>query len=91
MTTQQGQTLRLDWTVNLGFALGLLLQFVGFTWYAAKLDERVTTQDQRLIKTEIRLQELDRDLLVRVARLEEKMAAILSSLQRVEKAIDARP
>lgn len=79
-----------DWTINLGFALGLLLQVVGFAWYAAKLDERVSQHDTRLQRTEQRLVDIDRDALVRLARVEEKLGALLGTMQRIERALDGR-
>lgn len=71
----------------------LVVQILGFAWYAAKLDSRVEALDGRITKSEaqLTLYERDaRDVGNRLVRLEEKSAAMLDILKRVERAIDRR-
>lgn len=80
------------WSLNrkvpVAIIITLVLQIVGFAWYAAKLDARVEEQAQRLAKTEAQILAIDRDARdfgVRMARIEEKTGAMLNILERLER------
>ena len=78
----------LDRNVPVAIVITLVLQIVGFAWYAAKLDARVEEQAQRLAKTEAQILAIDRDARdfgVRMARIEEKTGAMLNILERLER------
>lgn len=78
----------LDRKVPVAIVITLVLQIVGFAWYAAKLDARVEEQAQRLAKTEAQILVIDRDARdfgVRMARIEEKTGAMLNILERLER------
>ena len=78
----------LDRKVPVAIIITLVLQIVGFAWYAAKLDARVDEQAQRLAKTEAQILVIDRDARdfgVRMARIEEKTGAMLNILERLER------
>ena len=78
----------LDRKVPVAIVITLVLQIVGFAWYAAKLDSRVEEQAARLAKTEAQILVIDRDARdfgVRMARIEEKTGTMLSILERLER------
>lgn len=78
----------LDRKVPVAIIITLILQIIGFAWYAAKLDSRVEEQAARIAKTEAQILVIDRDARdfgVRMARIEEKTGAMLNILERLER------
>ncbi len=83
----------LDRKVPVAIILVLVGQFFGGLWFMSKLDSRVEDQDKRLIRAEAQIGTIDRDAREatgRLIRLEEKMTAMLSILQRLERALEPR-
>ena len=88
MAPQSTDHWSLDRKVPVAIIITLILQIVGFAWYAAKLDARVEEQAARLAKTEAQILVIDRDARdfgVRMARIEEKTGAMLNILERLER------
>lgn len=81
----------LDKRINVGLVLGMVVQMMGFGWYAAKIDSRVEQLELRTTNQEGRLVTFDkeaRDVSIRLIRLEEKTSAVLEILRRIETQVD---
>lgn len=83
----------LDRKVPVAIVATILIQLIGFAWYAAKLDARVEEQALRLNRAETQITSIERearDVSTRLVRVEEKVGAILDILRRLERAVDGR-
>lgn len=83
----------LDRKVPVAIVATILIQLIGFAWYAAKLDARVEEQALRLNRAETQITSIERearDVSTRLVRVEEKVSAILDILRRLERAVDGR-
>ena len=81
----------LDRKVPVAIIATLIVQLVGFAWYAAKLDSRVEEQALRLARTEAQILTIDRDARdfgTRIVRIEEKSSAMLTLLQQIEQRLE---
>ena len=81
----------LDRKVPVAIIVTLILQVIGFAWYAAKLDSRVEEQSARIARTEAQILTIDRDARdfgTRIVRIEEKSSAMLTLLQTIEQRLE---
>ena len=84
----------LDKRINVGLVLGMVVQMMGFGWYAAKIDSRVEQLELRTTTQEVRIANADkeaRDISIRLIRLEEKSSSMLEILRRIETQIERQP
>ena len=83
----------LDRRVPVAIVVTILIQLIGFAWYAAKLDARVDEQAARISRAETQITSIERearDVSTRLVRVEEKVGSILDILRRLERAIEGR-
>jgi hypothetical protein len=83
----------LDKKIPAALVLAMLVQLMGFGWYASKVDSRVEELERRSIRTETQVTSIDRDVRgfdSRMARMEEKISTVLDIAKRLEGIIDRR-
>lgn len=83
----------LDRKIPAALVIAMLAQLMGFGWYASKVDSRVEELEKRTIRTETQMTAIDRDVRgfdARMARLEEKIGAVLDIVRRLERVVDRR-
>lgn len=75
----------------LSFILALIVQIVGFIWWAAKTAAAVSDLSNRIKSVEEEQRTQDKsmgEMRITMARLDERTLAIVSAIQRVEKRLD---
>lgn len=84
----------LDRKVPVAIIFAMIVQVLGYVWFAAKQDARLDDLDRRTGRTETQITQMDREARLvgdRLIRLEEKSANILAVVTRVERALDKKP
>lgn len=83
----------LDPKVPVAIIFAMIVQLLGYVWFAAKQDARLDDLDRHTGRNETQIVQMDREARTvgdRLSRLEEKLASILAVVTHVERALDKR-
>lgn len=76
-----------DRKIPVAVVITLVSQFLGFAWYASRLESRVATLEEKVVLADQKAQALDKDargVIERVIRMEEQTRAIYEIVRRLD-------
>lgn len=82
-----------DRKIPVAVVITLLGQFLGFAWYASRLESRVSMLEEKIILADQKAQALDKDargVIERVIRMEEQTRAIYEIVRRLDERRDGK-